>query len=282
MTDATSAPPNSTATPGADAGVGQTPLSPAEQQIVARDADELFAAGKLTKAQRDEAIKQAAGSATPGSTPPPADAPAPATTPEAVKTAQAEIDRLVGGADKEWLVAYLDKNAPGHQAAVDKMTALHQAAFPESAEAADAAPAMGTQSHMPFEFDAGTAPARMAEVNTAAHEVIAALQIDPSLARGAVQTLDRAVNQRRMGPDGRGAPKPMDQLELAKMEAMLQQRWGSGYNAKFDAVERAIARAGKHGQWLKQTILHAGPIAAVWACETLASQGARLAPGQTG
>jgi hypothetical protein len=281
MTDTPSAPASTAPNPGADGGAG-IPLSPTERQIVARDVGELVAAGRLTQAQADEAIKQAAGN-----TPAPAEAsqstPAPALAPEAVKAAQAEIDRLVSGADKEWTKAYLNAADPKHAEAVAKMTELHQAAYPEDAAAAEDAPNMGTQSAMPFEWTTADTPAHIAEANSAAHEVIAALQIDPSLARGAIQTLDRAVNQRRaIGPDGRmGAPVAMTQLELAKFEMMLQQRWGAGYDAKMDSVERAITQAGKHGAWLKRTILHAGPIAACWACDTLATQGARIAPGQS-
>src|SRR5262249_30490885 len=158
--------------------------------------------------------------------------------------------RLVSGADKEWLTAYLDKNAPGHDAALEKMTKLHEAAYPEAA-ATEQAPNMGRQANMPFEFEPHETPARMVEVHAAAREVISALGVDESLARGAVQTLDRAVNARReKGPDGRmGAPVPMDQLELASFEAMLQSRWGSAYDAKMDAVERTVAQAGKHAGW---------------------------------
>ena len=279
------APSNNTATPGADAGVGSQ-LSSADQQIIARDVQELVAKGRMTKEQADLALKQAAGTATPTDklAPSTTPTPAPAATPEAVKVAQAEIDRLVSGADKEWTKAYLNGSDPGHKAAVDKMTELHKAAFPEDAAPAEEASTPNSATVLPFEFEPDAAPKHMAEVNAAAHEIISALQIDPSLARGAIQNLDRAVNQRRaIGPDGKmGAPKAMDQLELAKFEALLMQRWGSAYNEKFDAVERAIAQSGKHAGWLKRTILHAGPLAACWACETLSTQGARLAPGRTG
>lgn len=269
-----------------------------------------------------------------------------ASTPAA--QAQAEITRLTSGADASFTAAYTNPNGAGHAEAVNRLTALHQAAHPHDAQAEaakqgvdirppvqttalqtpaemlrnnpklasaylagdaearktveaqcqataataedgtvkPAAPPSGDQaekpapldtaaqmdapSPLPFEFSPDTPAAVVAETHKTAEGMATALGFvgeERDLLRGAVTTLQKAVAAR--------GEKPMDGIELAKMEHMLHERFGADYDAKIDAVQRALKKLGpKGGEWLRRSILASGPATATWAFESLARKGA--------
>lgn len=201
----------------------------------------------------------------------PAPAPAPAAPAPAadvaspVLSASAEIMRLRSGADAAFSAAFTNDRDPGHRAAVDRMTELHKAAYPEpgdgaAAESTGDTPAAGP---LPFAFSEGMTAPEMAERTTAANEAIASMGIAPELARGAVATLEKAIAAR--------SAVPMGEAELQQFDSMLKARWQGSYDAKVDQVAAAFEKAGTSRDWLRRSILAAGPQTALWVFETLAT-----------
>jgi len=214
--------------------------------------------------------------------------------------ARTEIETLKG--DKDFIKAYTS----GSVQARERMSELHQAAYPETAgddapmpttpagqaqaeiearrgdsnfirriEEGDTAAraeldALHAAAHpelLPLAFDESTPIATVAKAQELAQGTADSLGIAPEFARGSVATLERAVSARL---DDNGQPRAMDALELSRMEFLLQERLGDNYDSAMDNVEGALKRAGKGGAWLQRTILAAGPAAAVWAFQTLA------------
>ena len=234
--------------------------------------------------------------------PPKAAAPTGQDTPSPEATAaQAKIETLKG--DKDFIERYTSGNVEARHL----MAELHECAFPEpeaDTTPPPATPAEAAKAHinelrndpdfvarveqgdilaraeldalasranpvpLPFTFDESIPVSTVVEANQQAHEVAEALGVDSGLASGAVKMLDRAHAARL---DDSGAPRPMDQLELAKLDYDLQAHFGSDYDTKMDAAELALKRAGDGGAWLRQAILAAGPTAALWAFQTLAN-----------
>jgi len=220
-------------------------------------------------------------------------------SPEA-EQARTEIETLKGDKD------FIERYTSGSVEARRRMAALHQAAFPEPPddtpmpttpagqaqaeiearrgdnefirriEAGDplahaelaALDAQAAEPPLPFSFGEDTPIAEVARANRLAGEVIENLGVDRELARGSVAVLDRAVSARL---DDNGVPKPMDDLELSRMEFLLKERLGDNYSAAMDNAEGALQRAGAGGRWLQQTILSAGPQTAAWALISLAN-----------
>ena len=172
------------------------------------------------------------------------DAPMPTTPAE---RAQAAIEAL--RADPEFVKRY----EAGDPLAVSEMQDLHAQANPEP---------------LPFDFPEDVPIANIAKANELAGEVIENLSLDRDLARGAVSVLDKAVTARA---DAQGMPSPMDDLEIAHLDARLQAHFGDDYDAQMDRVEAALKRAGDGGAWLRQAILASGPTTALWAFQTLAA-----------
>jgi hypothetical protein len=115
-----------------------------------------------------------------------------------------------------------------------------------------------------FEFAArDLSPARALELNRHANEVVTAIGLDPVFAKGAVASLDRAVHTR--------GGREMDIAELASFDVKLQNLWGDQHVANCALVRAAFDKAGAHGQWLRQSILAAGPVVAAQAFAHLAS-----------
>lgn len=201
----------------------------------------------------------------------------------------AEIAQLRRGADPAWMSAYLDGSHPSHRAALDRFNNLHERAYGASAAEASGAPAApagpasappardgagpeeGEPVSIQFPPDAyknlfvrmpeGSSPDAVIAVNVAAREAASLLGFEPAETKGHAELLDQAVT-RRGGRD-------MDEFELGTMEAMLQSKAGDEYGDIVKGFDAAIRRAGKHGEWLRRSILAADPTTAARLILTL-------------
>lgn len=222
-----------------------------------------------------------------------------APTPE-VSAARDEIADLTTNSE------FVERYATGDVDAQQRMGTLHRAAYPEPAGSDTAAPTSpaeqaqakinelradpdfikrveqcdplaqaelaqlhreATPAPLPFTFPEGAPIAEVVEANTVAEKIIENLELDRELAHGAVAVFEKA-HAARLGADGR--PRPMDQIELARMEASLQERLGSDYDERMDRFEAMLRKAGKDGgPWLQQAILASGPTTAAWAVLSL-------------
>lgn len=195
----------------------------------------------------------------------PAPAPLPpgnADTPPA-PTPMEQISDLRGGRNPAVAAALADPMDPGHAAARAKMDELHRAAYPEEADAAPtAAEPPQPINDLPLVFAPDLPVEAQLEQIAAANEAITALNLPADLARGGIAMLEAGIAARNA--------TPMNAAELGEFEAALQARWGADYDAKVDAVQAAIAKAGKNGDWLRRSILASGPATAVWAFASLA------------
>lgn len=152
--------------------------------------------------------------------------------------------------DRAFGAAYLDDAAPGHADAVKKLADLQAAARGEAIAGEGAAQPAAA------EFEAA---------HTLAVETAQGMGIEPELARGGIAHIEEAMKARQS--------RPMAADELAQMEQGLRRQWGADYDAKLDAVERALAKSGKGGDWLRRSLLASGPATAIWGLTTLANKG---------
>lgn len=200
-------------------------------------------------------------------------------TPTPAEAAAAEIANLKSGADPDFSAAYFSADAPGHSAAVERLNKLHETAYAEQPEApagsespggaeaeGDNAPEQPARP-LPLQFSSDASGETVIAAHKLANETVASLGLDPNMAHGSVAILERSIAQREQ--------KPMDTLELAHMESVLEQRMGDQYGANMAAVNAALKKAGKGGEWLRKAILASGPETAVLVMETLAAQLAR-------
>jgi hypothetical protein len=187
----------------------------------------------------------------------------------------AEI-RALGG-DPAFRSAYLDGAHPGHAAAVDRMVALHerQAGATTPTEAKPTAPAPsspGTPAapggrYRPEDYtlsmtiDAAASPAVAVEVQAEARQLAAALDLEPELARGGSEILDRAIASR--------AGRAMDAAELARLDALLARQLGPDLDAALDRFEARLKAAGPRADTMRRLILASGAEAAAWAVASL-------------
>lgn len=187
----------------------------------------------------------------------------------------AEI-RALGG-DPAFRSAYLDGSHPGHAAAVERMVALHerQAGSTTPTEAKPTAPAPSSPDapaapsgrYRPEDYtlsmtlDAAASPAVAVEVQAEARQLAAALDLEPELARGGSEMLDRAIAGR--------AGRPMDAAELGRLEALLERQVGADLDAVLDRFEARMAAAGPHAATMRRLILASGPETAAWAVVSL-------------
>lgn len=196
---------------------------------------------------------------------------APIGQPSPAQAAQGEIASLRAGRDPGFLAAYGDPQHIGHRAAVDRMTKLHETAYAADAagvEAEAGQTAAPTDADYKFELAFGeeVAPEAMATAHQAAAEAAAALQLPPDMAAGAVRLLEGNIASRQ--------GRPMDGVELATMESQLRGMWGeANYDARMDAVEARLAKM-KPGarNWLRRSMLAAGPAGAAWVFASLANE----------
>lgn len=170
---------------------------------------------------------------------------------EAIKMSEADAVALLNTAD------------PRHATVKAEYDALHQQAHPEGA-GAEVAP-LGT-APLPFQYAEGATVEQMATDNTAAREAVAAMEIDGNLARGGIEHLRDAIVARG-GVDA----KPMSNSEIIQLNDALKARWGADYDARMDKVQARIAKAGKSAEWLRQSIMKAGPLAAEWTFVSLSN-----------
>jgi len=228
--------------PAAGQGVPSAEAEQAKATIAELKNDPAFTkayvSGDVTAKQRMAELHRTAFPETVGD-----DVPPPATSAEAARAA-IEARR----ADPDF-VKRVEEGDPVARAELDD---LHAQANPEL---------------LPLAFSEDTPIATVAKAQELAQGTADSLGIAPEFARGGVATLERAVSARL---DDNGVPKPMDDLELSRMEFLLQERLGGGYDEAMSRAEAALQRAGPGGEWLQRTILSAGPDAAVWAFQTLA------------
>lgn len=198
----------------------------------------------------------------------------------APEAARAEIAGLAQGSDSGFVAAYTAPSHPGHRAAVERMTRLHETAFGvadagDQAQAATASDAPAVDNGTPAEGDVDAtayrdvalstlgdvAPLEAVRVVGDVRQIAAALELPPELARGAVGLLERDIARR----DSR----PMNELELAGFEATLRAQAGADYDRVCDALEAAVARAGKRGDILRRALASAEPATAAWAAMSI-------------
>jgi hypothetical protein len=167
----------------------------------------------------------------------------------------------------------------GNPAAVARMFALHEAAqqggFPGAGESNPAAPAPsspGTPAAPGGRFkpedytlemiiDAKASPAATVAIQTEARQLAAALDLEPELARGGSEILDKAIASR--------AGKPMDAAELNRLDTLLGRQLGPDLNAALARFEARLKAAGPHGDTMRRLIVASGPEAAAWAVASL-------------
>lgn len=188
----------------------------------------------------------------------------------------AEI-RLLGG-DPSFRAAYLDGAHPGHAAAVERMVSLHerQAGATTPTEAKPTAPTPSSPNaqaapggrfraedyrDLPMTIDAAASPAVAVAMQSEARQLAAALDLEPDLARGGSEMLDRAIA-------GRGA-RPMDASELGRLEALLERQVGADLDVVLDRFEARLKAAGPHAATMRRLILASGPETAAWAVVSL-------------
>ena len=137
-----------------------------------------------------------------------------------------------------------------------------------------AAPAV----ELPLHFDPGTTVEKIAATRSDAAQAMASMQAPPELATAFVSTIRDAQLARAVpSTDGKAmTARPMDSGELVTMESHLRSLWGDAYDARSDLAAAALRSAGKQAEWIRQSILSAGPRAAAWAMASLADHGARL------
>lgn len=186
--------------------------------------------------------------------PDPAAGPAPKEgTPE---HARAEIERLRG--DHSFIKRYSE----GDYQARQQLDALHEQAYGDPATAAQPA-----ADALPIVFGEHVPEAERAQMHATANEAIETLGVDRAEAAAAIDMIERAHVARR-GPDG--TPREMDDAEFLQFERGLKAAWGDQYDAKTDRVEAALKRAGPGGEWLRKSLLHAGPAAVIGVFQYLA------------
>jgi hypothetical protein len=167
----------------------------------------------------------------------------------------------------------------GDRVALARLIALHEAAqqggfpAPGDAQPADPTPSAPAAPDAPggrraedytsltLTLDPKASPAAAVSAQTAAREMAAALDVEPELARGGSELLDRSIAAR--------GGRPMDGIELARMEALLQRQLGADLDAVLDRFEARLRGAGLHGETMRRIIMAAGPEAAAWAVASL-------------
>lgn len=167
----------------------------------------------------------------------------------------------------------------GNPAAVARMLELHEAAqqggFPAPGDAQPAEPTPSSPaapdapggrraedySNLTLTLDPKASPEAAVSAQTAAREMAAALDIAPDLARGGSALLDSAVATR--------GGRPMDGVEMNRMEALLERQLGADYDAVVARAEARLKAAGAHGETMRRIISAAGPEAAAWAVASL-------------
>jgi hypothetical protein len=187
--------------------------------------------------------------------------------------------------DRTFAAELANPSAPGYRAAVDRMSKLHQAAYPEDASGAPAAPAgpapegepnapdpkgpASPPTNWPLKFSEDTPISTQQEAHALVSEGVATLGLDRELARSAISLISTAQEKRN------GAP--WTQADLDRFDAILEQKWGADHAAKGAAVKAALTKAGRSGEWLRQSLLAVDPTTAAWVFDTLANQLARSA-----
>lgn len=167
----------------------------------------------------------------------------------------------------------------GNPAAVAQMFALHEAAqqggFPGAGESKPTAPAPsgpGTPAAPGGRFkpedyvlevtiDAKASPEAAVAIHTEARQLAAALDLEPELARGGSEILDKAIASR--------AGKPMDAAELNRLDALLARQLGPDLDAALDRFEARLKAAGPYSDTMRRLILSSGAEAAAWAVASL-------------
>ena len=167
----------------------------------------------------------------------------------------------------------------GDPGAVARMFQLHEAAqqggFPAPGEPAPAEPTPSSPAApdapggrfrpedytLEMTLDPKATPEGAVAAQTAAREMAAALDVEPDLARGGSELLDRAIATR--------GGRQMDSIELNRMEALLQRQLGADLDAVLDRFEARLRGAGLHGETMRRIISAAGPEAAAWAVASL-------------
>jgi hypothetical protein len=200
--------------------------------------------------------------------------------------ARAEINALKAGADLDFSRAYLDGGHMGHEAALQRMTRLHELAagvtadpaapasttpgrdaatgrFASESDQVDATPYAGLR----LETLPADAPIEdLARTTTDVQFMAASTGVHPDLAKSGVQMIERDIAARQ----GRA----MDAGELAAFESALFKRVGEeGYGKACEALQRAIKRAGPRGEAMRRSILSASPETAAWVVSTMHFEG---------
>lgn len=188
---------------------------------------------------------------------------APATRVEPAEQARERIEARKNDPD------FVRRFSSGDVAAVREFEDLHRQAFPDDAPATEAAePEAPVGAPLPLIFDKDTTPEQAAERHALADQVVKNLGMDRAEAHETVQALQSALTERNY--------TPMTSAELDNMEGILQAEWGANYGAKVTLAQAALRQAGPGADWLRESMLAAGPYAAVVALNVLADIGQRL------
>jgi hypothetical protein len=174
-------------------------------------------------------------------------------TPAEVKALQASFDQLAASQGKPQTEQATPPAAGAENKPADGATPEHTAA--------DALPSQPYELGLPAE----TPAAQILETQKATHALVTGLGFDADTARGSVQMIAKAQA-------ARGA-KPLDALEVNKLEFLLHERFGADYGAKMDRVQAALNRLGPgRGTQLQHIMNTVDPKTAAWMFETLSRE----------
>jgi hypothetical protein len=189
------------------------------------------------------------------------------------------VQTLAG--DPAFRAAYLDGGHPGHADAVARMSAAHERALQSAPEASgrapdgsaspEAAPPPGASPASPggrygvdaynnlsLTLDANMSDQNVVAIHQQARGLARAFDLEPELARGGSEILDRAIAGR--------AGTAMDASELNRLDALLERHAAGDVEGVLARFTAALHRAGEaHAAQLRRVLLHAGPEAAVFA-----------------
>lgn len=193
--------------------------------------------------------------------------------------AQASIDRIMQGKDPAFSAAYTDPKNPGHADARAKMSAWQAAAKggADGQPAAQQGAAPAASVPLSLIHDSSATPGEIVEANKVGNEAIAAMGIDPEAARSLVSTLSNSIrNRMTLGEDGKNVGKPMSAAEMVSLDGMLKKQWGEQGDTRAALAKKAIASAGKHAPWLRQSIQMSDPTTAAIMLDSLARHGEKM------
>jgi len=195
------------------------------------------------------------------SAPPPAPTVTPlALTPDQAAARQAALQKDPG---------FMAKWAAGDAAARQEMMDLTAARYPGVAEfdegggmrIVDAPSTAEATPNYDIAIPQGATVEQARQVNQQIHEIGQTLKIERETVNAFARELSNANLAR--------AERAMDPREMAEFEGNLRRALGQNYDKHADAVEAALRRLGPRAEWVRRSILQAGPRVATWAWLTL-------------